>query len=148
MNLRLFTYDRIRETLIELLSEISSAVYLCPISYIDDFRKGEWTPLNVNHDNPILKYIALSACKTTDIWDYFFKNYQHEVMEVLKTDFELFYQRDPVQAHNVAVEVKALFYKMDAYMVILCAIGAREIYQASLKWGNINPAEIAENDWR
>jgi hypothetical protein len=100
----------------------------------------------VNHDNPILKYIALSACKAPDIWDYFFYNYQHEVMMVLKTDFELFYQKDPVHAHNVAIEVKALFAKMHAYQTILCAIGAREMYKASQKW-ELNPAEIAENDW-
>ena len=145
-SLKVFLLERIKDTLIEIFNEMSSTMHLYPINEEKDFRRGEWTPLNVNHDNVILRYIALAACKSDDIWGYFYSHFQLEVMEGLKEDFECFYQCDSVNAHNLAIFVGHKLAKLEAFFDVIGEVDASLI--TDLYPWFFNPVTIAENDWR
>lgn len=144
--LKVFILERVKETLLEIFNEMSSTMHLYPINEEKDFRRGEWTPLNVNHDNVILRYIALAACKSDDIWGYFYSHFQLEVMEGLKEDFECFYKCDSVNAHNLAIFVGARLKMLEAYYNVAYQLDCGMI--EDLHTWFFNPVTIAENDWR
>lgn len=94
----------------------------------------------------VLRYIAKAACKSEDIWGYFYSNYQQEVMTGLKYAFEDYYQTDTIRAHNLAIFVGASLKRLEAYYDVVNQLDASMI-DALHPWF-LNPVEIAEDDWR
>ena len=109
--------------LLSALNELSSSIYLLPLDK-GDFKVGRALPLNLNHDNPILKYIALAATRAPEsITKTFIEKYAIEVMSGLGVAYDDYYTKDVVAAHNSAVAFSHEMARYKAFIEVLSHLG-------------------------
>jgi len=118
-----FLIKRCEQVLLSALNELSSSIYLLPLDK-GDFKVGRALPLNLNHDNPILKYIALAATRAPEsITKTFIEKYAIEVMSGLGVAYDDYYTKDVVAAHNSAVAFSHEMARYKAFIEVLSHLG-------------------------
>ena len=139
---------RCEQVILSALSILSSAMHQLPIDK-SDLKIGAWTPLNVNHENEVLKYIARACTKSPgDPFKELMTGYSRPLMLELSDAFERFYAKNPVEAHNAAISYGLEITQLSVFCEVLDELGDADRIVALESWLGINPVEIAENDWR
>lgn len=146
--LKAYAIERSQQVLLSVLNELSGSIYLLGIDN-SDFKVGAWTPLNINHDNVVVKYIARACTKNPDApMKEFFYSYGAEVMWELGSAYAEFYAKDPVQAHNLAITIDREMTRFKTFLEILIQLEAEDDIEVLSKWLTTNPVEDGINDWR
>ena len=141
-----FLLNRCEQVLLSALNELSSSIFLLPLDK-SDFKVGAWTPLNLNHKNPILKYIASAASRArVSVTKTFIEKYAIEVMSGLGVAYDEYYTKDAVAAHNSAVAFSHEMAKYKAFIEVLSHLGEQRDAEVLSKWLVFNPVETGE-DW-
>jgi len=142
-----FLDRRCEESVLTLLSILSSAIYMLPIDK-KDFRVGAWTPLNINHENVILKYISRAVAKSPEnAYKVFIEDFGHEEMMELCDAFDEFYAKEPLEAHNCAIYYNIEAARLSALAEVLDELGEADKIVNLTYWLDRNPVETAEEDW-
>ena len=143
-----FVLDRCEQIILEVMDLLSSSIYQLPIDRTD-FKVGAWTPLNINHDNVVVKYIARACTKNPDApMKEFFYSYGAEVMWELGSAYAGYYVQYPVQAHNLAIIIDREMTRFKTFLEILNQLEAEDDIEVLSKWLITNPVEDGVNDWR
>ena len=138
---------RCEQIILSVLSILSSAIYKLPIDK-SDFKVGAWTPLNINHENVVLKYIARSVSKSpAEPISTFIMGFGREVMLELAEAFDEFYVKEPVEAHNTAILYRIEITRLNVFLEVLDELGEADEIVNLAEWVGINPVETAESDW-
>jgi hypothetical protein len=141
-----YLLNRCEQVLLSALNELSSSIFLLPLDK-GDFKVGRAIPLNLNHDNPILKYIALAASKAPEsATKTFIEKYAVEVMSELGVAYDEYYAKDAVSAHNAAVAFSFEMARYKAFIEVLSHLGEQHDAEVLSKWLVLNPVETGE-DW-
>ena len=134
--------------LISALSTISESVYLLPIDKKDfEFSK---IALNINHKNPIIKYIARAAAASGDsgsTLETFIQKYPIDVLKEIEVDFEAYYINNPVEGHNLSILYEQITIRMITYMECLLEAGYGDDTEYLMRWILRNPVKLAVEDW-
>ena len=140
--------ERSEQVILSVLSGLSGAMFLLCIDE-SDFKLGARTPLNINHDNPIVKYAARAAGKNpSNPYKTFIDEYGIEVTRELEVCFEDFYTRNPVQAHNVAIHYERELTRLKTFIEVMIQIDQDRDIEVLSKWLAINPVAVASGEWR
>lgn len=140
--------ERSEQVILSVLSGLSGAMFLLCIDD-SDFKVGAWTPLNINHDNPVVKYAALAATKNpSNPFKTFIDEYGIEVTQELGVCFEDFYARNPVQAHNVAIHYEREITRLKTFLEVMIQLDQDQDIEVLSKWLAYNPVALAAEDWR
>jgi hypothetical protein len=143
-----FVLDRCEQIILEVMDLLSSSIYQLPIDRTD-FKVGAWTPLNINHENVVVKYIALACTKAPkDAVCCFIRSYSVEVMSELGEAYDEFYANEPVAAHNLAISVGRELTRFKTFLEVLVQMGEMVEAEALALWLATNPVDTGENDWR
>lgn len=151
--MREYLIKRCEDTLLAVLNEYSSALYLLPIDD-KEFKLGNWTPKNINHDNVVVRYISRSVLEQPEdpaaAIKVLLKNHPIPVLQELQRAFENHYAKDPVAAHNTAILINQEITRFKAFIEVLSEVAGKddETVVALAHWVAINPVQVAEDDWR
>ena len=140
--------ERSEQVILSVMNQLSSALYELPIDD-GDFKMGAWIPLNINHENVVVKYIARSVTKFPAApLKPFIEDFALQVTTELTADFRTYYTKDPVGAHNTAIIVSRELTRLKTFVEILIQMDEDLEVEVLTKWLAINMVEIAEDDWR
>lgn len=150
INLREILLGRSRDAIIGMLNILSQDVH-CDIISNADFTVGAWTPLNVDHANPILKYIAQASLKEPQQGKAcFIDTFSHEVLSELETAFESWYYENPTKAHDTSIQYEVEATRLKTFIEVFKIMDTPESLEDAevlSKWLNINPVQVAVEDW-
>jgi len=141
--------SRYQEIILAILDRINCII---EDAVLEDniFEANSDVPLNINHENPIRKYIARAILESDgDNLHTFLKKYGKAVMSELKDAVEESYYKDPPRVHDCAVDVDIDRARLDTFLEVFDHRGTylEPDVQILKDWLMFNPTEIGRESW-
>ena len=139
---------QVKSAIVSMLDLLSSELYLLPIDK-KDFEFSN-IALNINHKNPVVRYIARAAAASGDsgsTLDLFLEKHSLDVQLELRKDFESFYATNPTKAHDIAIKYEMLVTRVLTLLEVLLDMGYGDLTTNISKWGLNDTVHIAREDW-
>ena len=144
---------RYTEIILAILNRISCVIYSQEVEDFFEDVELRNVPLNISHDNPIIKYMSIACLKSPDDpLREFITGYGTQTMFDVQKGVEEYYEGadgGALAIHDCAVDVAIERARLDTFLEVFSELGSElePDYKILLDWMQINPTIIGEEDW-